>query len=421
MRRHGQRADPVRVGVFGIGRGRGFAAQAAAMAGVELAAVCDMREAGLREFREQYPGVTTYTDYDAMLEHDLDAVVLANYATEHAPAAIQALQRGLHVQSESLAVKTMGEAVELVRAVETSGKVYMYAENYAYMNFAQEMAYLYQKGEIGEFRYGEGEYVHPVSAETKLWLSPTFDHWRNWIPATYYCTHSMSPIMYSTRLRPVQVSGFVIPWDPQTPACTETYKRNDLAAIIMVRMENGGYAKLLFGALEKHHVWYRIYGTKGEMENSRVDPGMLTVHKEPWNKPPGEPADMTYRPEFRRHQEQASRSGHGGGDYFMLQEFVDAIRTETQPFFDVYRGLQMSCLGILAYRSALSRNVSLDVPSFRDAAELAPYEGDNWTCDPAQAGPGQPFPSVLGEIGKPKRLRTKVAKWARQLRPDWDL
>jgi len=28
----------------------------------------------------------------------------------------------------------------------------------------------------------------------------------------------------------------------------------------MVQMENGGYAKLLFGSLEKHYVWYRIYG-----------------------------------------------------------------------------------------------------------------------------------------------------------------
>lgn len=415
------RQKPVRVGVFGIGRGQNFAAQAAAMDDVELAAVCDRRERALTEFAARYPQVATYDDYDAMLEHDLDAVVLANYATEHAPAAVKALQRGLHVQSESIAVKTMGEAVELVRAVEASGRVYMYAENYAYMSFAQEMACLYQKGEIGEFRYGEGEYVHPVSAETKLWLSPTFDHWRNWIPATYYCTHSMSPIMYTTHLRPVQVSGFVIPWDPQNEACTETYKRNDLAAIIMVQMENGAYAKLLFGALERNYVWYRIYGTKGEMENSRTDPGMLMVHKEPWNKAPGEPADVMYRPEFRQHHEQASRSGHGGGDYFMLREFVDAIRTGTQPFFDVYRGLQMSCLGILAYRSALNRNVSLDVPSFRDAAELAPYEGDNWTCDPAEAGDGQPLPSVLGEIEKPRRLRQRVAKWARKLRPDWDL
>ena len=419
MGKQGER--PIRVGVYGIGRGASFAEQATAMDGVELAAVCEQRERPLQEFLRTHPGVTGYADYGKMLEHDLDAVVLANYCTEHAPAAILALQAGKHVQSESIAVKTMGEAVDLVRAVEASGKIYMYAENCAYMNFAQEMAYLYQKGEIGEFRYGEGEYVHPVSADTKISLSPTPDHWRNWIPATYYCTHSMSPIMYITRLRPVKVSGFVMPWDPQTPACSETYKRNDLAAVLMVQMENGAYAKLLLGALVKHLLWYRIHGHKGSMENSRTDSSQLLVHKEPWNKHPGEPADLMYRPEFRRFHDLAVRSGHGGGDFFMLHEFVEAIRTGVQPYFDVYRGLQMSCLGILAYRSALNNNIAIDVPSFESAVELAPYEGDHWSPDPADAGPGQPWPSVLGDIRKPEELRERVARRARELRPDWNL
>ena len=105
----------------------------------------------------------------------------------------------------------------------------------------------------------------------------------------------------------------------------------------------------------------------------------------------------------------------------MLHEFIEAIRTGTQPYFDIYRGLQMSCLGILAYKSALNDNMAFDVPSFASDAELAPYEGDNWSPDPADAGPGQPLPSVLGDIKKPKRLRDKVAKRARELRPDWDL
>jgi predicted dehydrogenase len=414
-------SKPIRVGVYGIGRGRSFAEQATAMEGVELAAICEQREPALQDFLKTHPGVTGYTDYAKMLEHDLDAVVLANYCTEHAPAAIMALQAGLHVQSENIAIKTMGEAVDLVRAVEASGKIYMYAENCAYMNFAQEMAYLYQKGEIGEFRYGEGEYVHPVSRDTKISLAPTFEHWRNWIPATYYCTHAMGPIMYVTGLRPVKVSGFVMPWDPETASCSESYARNDLGSVLMVQMENGAYTKLLLGGLQKHLLWYRIYGHKGEMENSRMDYQQLLVHKEPWNKQPGEPADLIYRPEFRRFHDLALRSGHGGADFFMLQEFVDAIRTDTQPYLDVYRGLQMSCLGILAYKSALEGNVAIDVPSFHCDAELKPYEGDNWSCDPADAGPGQPWPSILGEIKKPKRLRDKVAKRAKELRPDWEL
>lgn len=179
--------------------------------------------------------------------------------------------------------------------------------------------------------------------------------------------------------------------------------------------------KLLLGGLEKHLLWHRIYGHKGCLETSRMDSGQILIHKEPWNKAPGEPADVTYRPEFRQFHELASRTGHGGGDFFMLHEFITAIRTGEPPVLDVTRGLQMSCLGILAHKSALNGSGAIPVPSFTDLAELAPYEGDNWSPDPADAGPGQPWPSVLGDIKKPAKLRAKVARRARELRPDWNL
>ena len=78
-------------------------------------------------------------------EH-MDAVVLANYANEHAPFAIRAMRRGLHVFSEVLPCQTMKEAVELVEAVESSGRVYAYGENYCYMQAPMEMKRLYREG-----------------------------------------------------------------------------------------------------------------------------------------------------------------------------------------------------------------------------------------------------------------------------------
>ncbi len=409
----------IRVGVFGVGRGRSFAQQAAATDGVELVALCDMRQRACEEFAAQFGGVTTYTDYDRFLEHDLDAVVLANFATEHAPAAIKALRAGYHVQSENIAVKTMGEAVDLVRAVEASGKIYMYAENCCYTNTIQEMRHLYRQGAIGEFRYGEGEYIHPASTDTKISLSPTWDHWRNWIPATYYCTHSMGPIMYVTRTRPVKVTGFEVPHDFDDPSFTETARMADLAAILMCQMDTGAYTKLMMGGLKCHLLWHRIYGNRGSVENLRHgDTGSIRLRKEPWDKAPGEPGELIYHPEFRQFHDLAVRSGHGGGDFFMLHEFVTAIRTGKPPYLDVYRGLQMSCLGILAHRSALNNNETIAVPSFKQKKELARWEGDNWSCDPQDAGPGQPPSSVLGPIEKSPQVRRKFEQRARELRPD---
>ena len=55
-----------------------------------------------------------------------------------------------------LPVETLGQAVELVEAVEKSGKVYTYAENYCYFSATQEMKRLYRAGDIGEFMH---EYI----------------------------------------------------------------------------------------------------------------------------------------------------------------------------------------------------------------------------------------------------------------------
>ena len=100
---------------------------------------------------------TSMINYCKRADH---AVVLANYANEHAPFAIRCLKKGLHVFSEVLPAQNMKEAVALVEAVEESGLVYAYGENYCYIPAPYEMKKLYESGEIGEFEYGEGEYIH---------------------------------------------------------------------------------------------------------------------------------------------------------------------------------------------------------------------------------------------------------------------
>ena len=191
------RRKTINVGVVGVGRGSGFARGAGPHLGMKLVALCDTWEERLISLGREL-GVATYTDYDRFLEHDMDAVILANYFHQHAPLAIKALQAGKHVMSETSACFTLAEGVALIEAVEKSGRIYMFAENYPYMLFNQEMRRIYHSGRIGAFIYGEGEYVHPGDADFTNRISPGINHWRNWIPATYYCTHSLAPVMFIT-------------------------------------------------------------------------------------------------------------------------------------------------------------------------------------------------------------------------------
>jgi predicted dehydrogenase len=301
--------------------------------------------------------------------------------------------------SETSACLTLAQGVALIEAVERSGKIYMFAENYPYMVYNQEMRRRYQAGEIGEFRYGEGEYVHPMRSAESLRLAPGYNHWRNWIPSTYYCTHSLAPIMYITDTWPKKVNGFVVPYDVQDENRLKTTRRSDTAAMIALRMDNGAVVKSLHGGLRGHGNWVRIHGNLGLMENSRWgNQQMLRVRREPWEKPDGAPVEEIYLPDFPEYHAEALQAGHGGGDFFMNYHFANAIRTDQQPYLDVYRGVTMSAVGILAYRSALANSAPVDVPDFRDPAARQTFANDHWSPNPAERGPGQPLSSITGEV-----------------------
>lgn len=389
---------PIQVGVLGLRRGLDLARNAET-AGLRVVAICD-QDAGRLAASGASADVATCTDFEDLLAHDCEAIMLANHFHQHASFAIRALEAGKHVMSEVTSCKTPAEGVALVRAVEQSGLVYMVAENWQFAAYNQEMRRLYREGEVGKFLYGEAEYLHPMSAGAHNDLSPGVDHWRNWIPSTYYCTHSLGPLMYITETWPRTVNGFVVPRDEDDPAQTGTPKRNDTASAVIVRMDDGSLLKLLQYGLRGDGLYTRIHGNLGMMENLRHgDQGSLRVRREPHDDPAGEGYDRVYRPELPATAAgSAERSGHAGADLFVSLAFAEAISAGVQPFFDVYRGVAMSMVGIQAYRSALAGGGPVEVPDLRDEAQQVAYEADQWSPDPEDRAEGQPWPSVLGDV-----------------------
>jgi len=384
----------IRVGVVGIGRGLSFA-NGAKYVGMELVALCDVREGKLQEIGKQY-NVATYTDYDKFLEHDMDAVILANYFHEHAPFAIKALEAGKHVMTETMACKTLEEGVALVRAVEKCGKIYVFAENYPYFAYNQEMRKLYQAGEIGEMQYGEGEYNHPMDSRTANALSPGLNHWRNRIPSTYYCSHALAPVMYVTDTHPVSVNSLSIPFFDSDKENLHV-KMGDIGSVILCKMNNESVVRIMGLTMRGHGVWYRIHGTRGLMENLRTgNHGALRIVHESWDMKEGDEPEKIYSPDFPYHAEEARKAGHGGGDFFTTYHFAEAIRKDEYPYFDVYRGVEMAMVGIQAWRSCLNNGAPFEIPDFHKESLRTKYQDDNWSPWPEDSAPGQPPPSIKG-------------------------
>jgi predicted dehydrogenase len=396
-------AKKIKVGVVGVGRGEVFARGAGTHLGMELVALCDVWQDRLKSLGERLK-VAAYTDYDKFLEHEMDAVVLANFFHQHAPFAIKALEAGKHVMSETACNATLAEGVELCRTVEKTRLIYMLAENYPYTVFNLEVRQVYRSGEIGEVAYAEGEYNHPMSPRFWNSISCGVNHWRNWLPSTYYCTHALAPLVHITETMPVKVNALSI---ARPEISRGTAHRGDAGSVILCRMDNGAVFRLLGLFLPGHSNWYRLHGTRGAMETVRgpgyFGPELVRVWHEEWNRRPGDPLDRTYVPEWREHASLAAAAGHGGGDFWTSFHFAQAIRSGKPPFLDVYRGVAMSSVGILAWKSALQEGRSFDVPDFRKQSERKRFENDRWSPWPENAGPGQPPVSIRGHVAPAKK------------------
>ena len=203
--------EKLKIGVFGVGRGMDIAENFTKL-GCEIVAVCDFHDERREGAKAKLDdGVAIYKDFDEFIEHDMDAVILANYFHEHAPYAIKCFEKGIHVFSECISNGTMAEGVELIKAFEKSNSIYMLAENYPQMKFNREMKRICDTGTLGKILFAEGEYNHPGDPKDAVFrkrFNYFEKHWRNYLPRTYYLTHSLGPIMRATGATPKTVTAF---------------------------------------------------------------------------------------------------------------------------------------------------------------------------------------------------------------------
>ncbi len=379
----------IRVGVIGAGRGMSMMSYCKASDNAQLVAICDKYQPILDKAKEKLgeENITYYSDYDEFLKHDMDAVVLANYANEHAPFAIKAMDAGFDVMSEVLPCQNMKEAVELVEAVERTGRKYCYLENYCYMPAPYEMKRLFEQGKIGEFRYGECEYVHNCEP---IWPDITYgeeDHWRNNMYSTFYCTHSIGPIVHITGLRPVSVTGFELPYTDQ--GFRIGYKSAS-PGIEMLTLENGAVVKSIHGHLYRNNIWYFVSGSKGAMESERniTRNGEIARIHVSYDENEGDYAPevpVSYNP-LQKDYKRARPFGHGGSDYYAMYNAIEHIAGNDADIIDVYEALDMFLPGLFAYFSILDGGVPKDIPNLRDKSVRDEYRSDTRCTDPKAAG-----------------------------------
>jgi len=361
----------IKFGVVGAaGRGASFFSAISANPEACVEALCDLNEQGLAETAARVGVTKQYLDYEQMLDDAaLDAVIVGTPMPLHAPQAIMALQRGLHVMSEVPACVSLDEARDLVAGAQASRGAYMMAENFTYMRPNVLVKAIARAGLFGEMYFAEGGYIHELKGlnEITKWRRK----WQTGINGCTYPTHSLGPVLQWMGERVAQVLCVGSGHHYRDPRGDE-YENEDSISM-SCRTERGGLIQIRVDMLSNrpHNMtWYSLQGTKGCYEAAR---GMgdqpkiwLADRCEQVEWRPLEDLAEEFLPEEWLHPTEAQlQAGHGGGDYLEVQDFVRSIREGTPPPIGIHQAMDMTLPGLVSQQSIAQGGVWLDVPDSR--------------------------------------------------------
>lgn len=374
----------IKIGVFGAGRGMDIAENFANL-GCEIIGLCENNPKRVPiGFENLGFEVPVFENFDDFITEEMDAIIIANYFHEHAPFVIKCFKKGIHVFCECISNGTMAEGVELIRAYEKTDSIFMLAENYPQMLFNREMKKICDGGSLGKIIYAEGEYNHPAQPDNHEFNKGyvySVDHWRNYLPRSYYVTHSLAPLMWTTGATPKKVSAMPV-YAPVKENATAR-RVGDRAAIITTMNDDGSVFRFTgCGAFGAHHNAYRLCGENGQIENLRGMGEKIMLRYNEWSIPEGKEEVNLYDPQWNDGDEDfIAQAGHGGGDFVVARMFLDCIKESRQPEhpYDIYSAVTMASVAILAHRSILNGYIPYDIPDFRFEECRKEYENDRLT------------------------------------------
>ena len=363
----------IRFGIIGaVGRGSSFTRSLKANPRASIAALCDIRTERLATSAAELDVEHTFADAEAMLDSGvIDAVVVGTPMQFHASQSTMALERDIHVLSEVTAGISLEECRSLVMAARRSSAHYMMAENFTYQKSMVLMTELVRRGLFGELYYAEGAYIHELKALNEQ--TPWRRRWQTGVNGCTYPTHSLGPILQwfeGERVTAVCAMGTGHHYmDPRE----NSYEMED-SVTMMCRLTGGALVSIRVDMLSDrphnmgHHV---LQGTDGSFESTDGFRGVpkiwLRSRSEQPQWEPLEDLEEEFLPDFwRTPPAEALAAGHGGGDYWEVQDFVSAILEDREPPIGIDAAMDMTLPGLVSQESIAQGSTWAAVPDSRN-------------------------------------------------------
>jgi hypothetical protein len=382
----------VKVGVIGTGnRGTSHVSNLLTIAGVEIVAVCDLFEekvknaAGICQKKGRKSPVTYFGDrnsYKTMLEkEDLDAVIIATYWDSHSAIALDAMNKKVYPGIEVPAALTVDDSWRLVETSEKTGIPCMMLENWS---FRQDNLALLNMKRLGML----GEIVHCHCAHSH----DCIDHWffdsktgeQRW-PAEYllkynrdqYPTHSVGPVIswldinrgdvfeeiYSRASASKGINAyFKRKFGNNHPNANLNYKQGDIVtSTLKTKMGKTLVINYDMQLPRPYSNRWMLEGTKGVYYEEKSTIYLVDVSPEYHQWEPWKPYEEKFNHKW--WQKDLSSQSHGGTDFVMLNQFINAVRVKGPTPIDVYDSAVMTALVELSGIS-IERNAPVAFPDF---------------------------------------------------------
>lgn len=143
-------AGPIRLGFAGVGWIGLHRMRALAASGMcEIPAICDPHDEASARALSAAPGAERSADFDALLERDLDGIVIATPNALHARQAVAALERGIAVFCQKPLARTGPETDTVISAARANDRLLGVDLSYRYTTGLQRIRELARDGALG--------------------------------------------------------------------------------------------------------------------------------------------------------------------------------------------------------------------------------------------------------------------------------
>jgi len=399
--------ENVRAAFIGVGARGGYHLKfLAALPNTEVVAICDVYEDLVKEkvgwVREvtnesRHQNISEYfgseNQWRTMLkEVKPDVVFIATNWKNHAPMAIESMEQGAHTFVEVPIAVSISEMWDIVDTSERTQKHCMMLENVNYSRDELMFLNMCRQGVVGEILHGEAAYIHELRWQMEEQERGT-GSWRTHHYAkrngNLYPTHGLGPVAQYMNLGRGEdtfnsLVSFSTPSRGRASYAEKKYpkdhkwneldfKGGDLNTSI-IKTQRGKTIMVQWDETSprpytRHNL---VQGTKGVLAGfpTRValESGVEGITKDHHSWVEGKQLQALYEkydhPLYKRLNEAAKGSGHGGMDGIMVYRIVECLQKGLPLDQNVYEGCLWSAVAPLSENSVANGGAPQLFPDF---------------------------------------------------------